>query len=408
MKKIKVGIVGLGSRGISLLRDVILRMDDVEVLGVCDVYADRAEAGAAMVREARGTSPACTTDYQDLLAMADIDAIVNTSAWQAHVPITLAAMRAGKAVGMEVGGAYSLADCWALVHAYEETGSTCMMLENCCYGRTELMVLNMVRQGLFGDVVHCAGGYHHDLRKEIAYGRENRHYRLLEYLNRNCDNYPTHELGPIAKLLDIHNGNRMLALNAFASKAAGMQAYVAAQKPDDEALRGRAFMQGDVVTTLIECAHGQTIALTLDTTLPRAYNRGFRVRGTRAAYEEETHSVFVDGVHNAYDFKWREQWGNADEYIRQYEHPIWDTYIQEGVRGGHEGIDWLVFRAFFESVMQGTEPPIDVYDTAAWMSISALSEQSIASGGARVAIPDFTNGRWMTKKPPLASPYNLR
>ena len=405
MKQVKLGIIGMGCRGNGLMQDAILHMDDVDVLCLCDVYEDRARAGADVVREAKGHTPAFVTDYHALLAMEEINTVIVASAWESHVPIAIAAMRAGKDVAMEVGGAYSLEDCWALVRTQEETGVACMMLENCCYGDTELMVLNMVRQGLFGDVVHCAGGYHHDLREEIAFGIENRHYRHRNYLNRNCENYPTHELGPIAKILNINNGNRMVTLSSFASKAAGMTPYLEAKKPEDA---GLSFMQGDVVTTVIKCARGETIVLTLDTTLPRAYSRGFRVRGTKAAYEDETKSVFLDGIHNEYDFKWREQWGNADAYAKEYEHPIWTNYNKEGVKKGHGGIDWLVLRAFFESVQNGTETPIDVYDTAAWMSISALSEASITCGSVPVAIPDFTGGRWTTVKPPIASKYNLR
>jgi len=408
LKTVKLGIIGLGERGRNLLDDVIMFMDDVEILAVCDAYEDRALAGAEAVRAGKSGAVLCTTDYRDILKMEEINAIAILSAWESHVPIALAAMRAGKAVAMEVGGAYSPEDCWALVRTQEETGAVCMMLENCCYGRTELMVTNMVRKGLFGEVVHCAGGYHHDLREQIAFGAENRHYRLRNYLNRNCDNYPTHELGPIAKLLDINNGNRMLTLSSFASKAAGMQAYLAEKKPEDTALNRTAFMQGDVVTTVIKCARGETIVLTLDTTLPRTYSRGFRVRGTKAAYEDENKSFFFDGEHHEFDFKWQEQWGNADKYREEHEHPLWTAYNKEGVKNGHGGIDYLVLRAFFECVQNGTEPPIDVYDTAAWMSVTALSEDSIAQGGAPLAMPDFTGGRWLCKKPPMDTRYNLR
>jgi hypothetical protein len=407
MNKINVGVIGLGLRGSMLLKGVILPIDYVEVLGVCDLYEDRTKKGFDAVVEAKGNEPLCTSDYRDLLDMPEIDAIVITSAWESHIQIAVEAMNAGKYVGMEVGGAYSIEDCWKLVHAYEKTKMPCMLMENCCYGRNELMVLNMVKQGLFGDIVHCAGGYHHDLREEIAFGNENRHYRLRNYLNRNCENYPTHELGPIAKVLNINKGNRMLTLNSVASKAAGLEEYIKQKKPNDAELLNAKFLQGDIVTTIIKCAHGETITLTLDTTLPRSYSRGFCVRGTKGAYEEQTHSIFLDDVHNKYDFDWRQQWGNADKYIEQYEHPIWKEYIKEGIRGGHDGMDWLVFNAFFESVANKTQTPIDVYDAAAWMSISVLSEQSIAGGGATVYIPDFTNGKWLQPQKKTDSKYSL-
>jgi hypothetical protein len=272
-----------------------------------------------------------------------------------------------------------------------------MFLENCCFGRRELMVLNMVEKGLFGKVVHCSGGYHHDLREEIAFGRENRHYRLRNYLTRNCENYPTHELGPIAKVLGINKGNRMVSLTATASKAEGLHDYVLRKKPDDEFLCNAQVNQGDVVTTVIKCANGETIVLTLDTTLPRFYSRAFTVRGTRGMYEEATDSVFLDnGEDSKYDWSWRaNKVGNAASYTDEYEHPIWKKYIEEGVQGGHDGMDYLEFKFFFDALRNDKPMPVDVYDAASWMVITTLSESSIANGSAPVEIPDFTEGKWL-------------
>ena len=162
--------------------------------------------------------------------MPEIDAVVIMASWESHLNLACDAMRAGKYTAVEVAGAYSVEDCWKLVRTHEETGVPCMMLENCCFGRDELMVLNMVRRGLFGEVVHCQGGYRHDLREEVSTGREMRHYRFRNYLYRNCENYPTHELGPIANVLDINRGNRMLTLVSVASKAAGLHEYLLREK----------------------------------------------------------------------------------------------------------------------------------------------------------------------------------
>ena len=396
-EQLKIGVVGLGGRGTSLLEAVMIPMEDISIIGVCDKYEDRRMHAAQMVKEKKGNEPLCTADYKEILALGELDALVVTTSWADHLQPAIDAMKAGKRVAMEVGGAYSLDQLWQLVHTSEETGIPCMMLENCCYGRDELMVRNMVEQGVFGEIVHCQGGYHHDLRHEISFGRENRHYRLDNYKNRNCENYPTHELGPIAKVLKINHGNRMVSLSSVASKSRGLNDYLKREKGDEYDITNYPFAQGDVVTTTIRCAHGETIVLTLDTTLPRAYSRGFHIQGTRAMYMEDNRSLFIDGVHNQYDFCWKDQWNNVEEYRDQYEHPIWKQYRAEGIKGGHDGMDWLVFRAFFESVMKDEEPPIDVYDTAAWMCISALSENSIAMGGLPVAIPDFTNGKWITR-----------
>ena len=395
MEQIKIGYVGLGGRGHNLLKEIVLPQKEL-VTAVCDPYEDRAEKGADMVVEAGQERPKVYTDYRDVMKDENVNTVIIASAWESHVEIAIAAMKAGKAVAMEVGGAYTLQQCYDLVNTYEETGTPFMFLENCCFGRREMMVLNMVQQGLLGEVVHCSGGYHHDLRSEVAYGREKRHYRLRNYLNRNCENYPTHELGPIAKVLKINRGNRMMTLSSTASKAAGLQEYVRQNKPDDEFLQGKTFAQGDVVTTVIKCAKGETIVLTLDTTLPRYYSRGFTVRGTKGMYEEVTDSVFMDiESDREYDYNWRNNCiGNAEKYQEEYDHPVWKNYLKEGIQGGHDGMDWLEFKVFFESLRSGAPMPLDVYDGVSWMAVTALSEMSIARGGAVVDVPDFTNGKW--------------
>ena len=395
MKEIKIGFIGLGGRGYGLMACDVLGQGE-QITAVCDVYEDRAQKGADAVEKAGQKRPAVYVDYRDVIKDENVNTIIITTAWESHVEIALAAMYAGKAVAVEVGGAYELKHCFDLVEAYEKTGTPFMFLENCCFGRREMMVLNMVKKGLFGEVVHCAGGYQHDLRDEISFGRENRHYRLRNYLSRNCENYPTHDLGPIAKVLDINHGNRMLTLSSTASKAAGLRDFIKENKPDDEFLKGQTFAQGDVVTTVIKCARGETIVLTLDTTLPRYYSRNFTVRGTKAMYEEVTDSVFLDRKEdNDHDFDWLHHCvGSAKSYEEEWDHPVWKKYIEDGVKGGHDGMDWLEFEIFFRCLREETPMPVDVYDAASWMAVTALSEMSIAKGGAVVDVPDFTGGKW--------------
>jgi hypothetical protein len=404
--QINIGVIGLGGRGYGLLH-TILNLEGIVVKAVCDNYGDRQQRAVKFVEEKAGNTPISTGNYKDILAMDEVEAVIVSSSWADHIHIAIDAMKAGKYVGVEVGGAYSIDECWELVRTYEETGVPCMMLENCCYGREELMVLNMVKKGILGEIVHCEGGYRHDLRDEIAHGRENRHYRLVNYMNRNCDNYPTHQLGPIAKILNINRGNRMLSLVSIASKARGLNEFIKKVDGEESDLANYHFTQGDVVTTIIKCAHGETITLTLDTTLPRFYSRGFVVQGTKGMYQEDNHSIFLDELHGVGDeFSWKKNWNNADVLREEYDHPIWKNYNPDE-NAGHGGMDDLVLSAFFDSVRRKVKPPIDVYDMAAWMSITALSEQSISMGGAPVAIPDFTNGRWINREPGHVGTYSL-
>lgn len=405
-KTVNIGFIGLGGRGYGLLADVLLPMHEegVNITAVCDKYEDRIENAARLVEEKSGIKPYTSADYRDIIAHKDVEAVIIASAWESHIEISIAAMKACKPVATEVGGAYDITDCWRLVDAYEQTGIHCMMLENCCYGEVELMVLNMVRKGMLGDIVHCEGGYMHDLRAEVANGRENRHYRLRNYANRCCENYPTHELGPIAKVLDINNGNRFLTLTSTASCAKGLHEFIVETKGENDPLAKLQFAQGDVVTTVIKCAGGQTVTLTLDTTLPRAYSRHFTVRGTKGLYSEDNNCFFFDKEHHEYEWDSKPIWNNFDNYKEENIHQLWKDYDP---KGGHGGMDWLVFSAFIDSVKNGTRPPIDTYDTATLMCISALSEQSIAKGSMPVDIPDFTRGKWYMRDDIADGEYNL-
>ena len=395
MENIKIGWIGLGQRGLSLLENVVLAQKEC-VTAVCDVYSDRCAKGADAVEKACGIRPAEYSDYKGVISNNNVNVVIICTAWESHTEIAVAAMNAKKAVAMEVGGAYSLEQCCLLTDTYEKTGVPFMFLENCCFGRREMMALHMAQKSLFGEIVHCEGCYAHDLRHEISFGKENRHYRLRNYLTRNCENYPTHDLGPIAKILKINHGNRFLSLASFSSKSAGLHNYIKKNKPEDNMLKNAKFAQGDIITTVIQCANGETIILKLDTTLPRYYSRGFTVRGTNGMYEEATDSVFLDIAEDiSHDFDWRETCGgNAEKYQEQWDHPVWKQYIKEGVQGTHDGMDWLEFKLFFKALRNNEPMPVDVYDATSWMAVTVLSEMSISMGGAVVNFPDFTNGKW--------------
>lgn len=400
-KTVRLGVIGLGGRGMSQT-DTLLQMPDVEIVAVCDVYDDRVQKGQDLVFEKRGVRPDGETDYKKVLARPDIDAICVFTSWETHIDICVQAMRAGKKVATEVGGANSVDECWKLVRAKEETGIECMMLENCCYGKEEMTLLNMIRQGVFGTLVHCQGGYEHDLRDEIGNGDINRHYRQRHFLHRNGELYPTHELGPIAEYLNINRGNRMVSLCAMSSKAAGLHAWLQEHRPDSELVNAQV-NQGDIVTTMISCANGETILLTHDCTLPRPYSRGGRIQGTKGIWMEDNRSIYIDGRSPVEPGYWTHRWEKDEAYMEEYKHPLWQAYEEFGLRGGHGGMDYLVLRAFVESVQKNECPPIDTYDTASWMAITALTEQSIAMGGAPVPVPDFTEGRWLQKRESFAT-----
>lgn len=400
MKQFNVVVCGTGCRGATMAQNVICGIDGVRIVGVCDLYEDKAQKCADKINEKVGYRPAVYTDVETMLNELKPDIAYVATSWETHIEVAIQTMEHGIATAMEVGGASSEEECRALIEAKERTGVPFMFMENCCYNRDELLALSLVRNGVLGRVVYCHGAYGHDLRKEVAYGDINRHYRLKHYSNRNCENYPTHELGPIARMLNINRGNRMVSLVARSSAAISLHEYVQ-DKPELEYLHDREFKQGDVVDTLITCENGEMISLRLDTMLPRTYSRELTICGTKGRYCQDTNSVFMDGLKENFDIIMGTKTflDNATEYYPEHLPDFWLNVTEETKKKGHGGMDYFLFSAFVNALRNGEDMPIDVYDAAAWMCITYLSEKSIAMGGAPVEIPDFTNGAYKTREP---------
>ncbi len=401
-KTVNIAVIGPGHRGVYLL-ETLRNMDDVRIVAVCDERIDHANEVAQQCVDAGCERPFVTADYHDVLKMDSVDGVIVATSWETHIPITLDCMRAGKYVGFEVAGSSSIHEMWQLVDTYEKTGTPAMLLENCCYGETEMSLMNMVRQGLFGEVVSVECGYRHCLRDGAAKGVAEGRFRSLHNLLRNGDLYPTHGVGPMAKLLGINHGNRFLTISSTASKSCSREEWLRNNLPADNPVRDTRFNQGDVVTSLIRCAGGELLTVVHDTSLPRPYSRGGTVQGTHGIWTEDGKHIYIENVSPEND-----TWEPDAPYIEKYRHPLWKKFIDSGVDvGGHGGMDYFVLRAFVEAIQNGTNTPIDVYDAATWLCITTLSEESIAQGGAPVMFPDFTNGKYIYPAPNTGSDYDL-
>lgn len=404
MSKLKIGLIGLGQRGaaygmadgsIGLLGN-ILNNSDVLVTALCDSREERINFAAEKVIAAGQKKPLLTTDYKEVLS-GGVDAVIVCTSWASHVEVALEAMKTGIAVGIEVGGTHDLDDMKKLVATYEKTKTPFMFLENCCYNKDELLVTSLARNGKLGEICYCHGAYCHDLRNEITeVGLKRGHYRLEEYKNHNCENYPTHELGPIVKLLGITRGNKFTRLTAMASKSRGLDEYINSHD-EVSALKGVKFRQGDVVTTAIECENGELITLKLDTTLPRLYDREITVSGTKGYYNQTLRSVVLDGDRFDHEKNVIQDSLNSQDDYDDYLPDDWKTITEEQLKTGHGGMDFVMLKHFFIAVKNKEEMPIDVYEACAMMCVTALSEESIKKGGAPVEVPDFTNGAYKTR-----------
>lgn len=415
---VKVGFIGVGNRG-RLHMEEMLKRKDVEIIAVADPDSSSIGKALSLVRKYGQKEPLVfgkgNHDYKNLLNREDIDAVFIASPWEWHLPQSILAMESGKAVALEVAGAIKLQDCWDFVNTYEKTSSPIMILENVCYRRDIMAVLNMVRQNRFGELLHLQGGYQHDLRaqlfntspeccKGVEFGEKgvgSSHWRTAYYEHTNAEIYPTHQLGPIAVMTDINRGNRLTTLTSMASKARGMNRYVA-NNPDggpNHPNAKRRFKLGDIVTTSIQTQNGETIVLTHDTNSPRPYNLGFKVQGTNGLWQEFQEGQFDQGMIYFEDRSPAHSWENPKKYMEENDHPLWKKFAREAEGSGHGGMDFFVDNAFIECIKRKIDFPLDVYDLATWRSITPLSASSIATGGQLVKVPDFTRGKWKTRKP---------
>ncbi len=411
LEKLRVAVLGTGFRGQSHL-DLLLRRDDCVVTAIADI--DQRMIGMTKEMFAKAGAPAPVVydrgpeDYLRLLDTEDLDAVMIATPWRWHTPMAVAAMHKGRYVGVEVRGAFSLDECWELVRTHEATGSQLFFLENVCYRRDVMAVLNMVRRGLFGELLHLEGGYQHDLRNVkfndgveaygggVEFGPKAFHearWRTAHSVLRNGDLYPTHGVGPVANYININRGNRFVGLTSMASKARGLHEYVVNHPkggPDHPNAKVE-FKLGDKVTTLLSTVNGETVVLHHDTNLPRPYSLGFRVQGTKGLWMDVNESLHIEGTTEAH------RWAAAAPFLEKYDHPLWQRMAARAEGAGHGGMDFFLVNAFVEAAKTNAVAPIDVYDAATWLAITPLSEQSVAQGGTLQAFPDFTNGKWMDR-----------
>jgi predicted dehydrogenase len=410
-EKVRLGIIGVGLRGQGHL-ELALARPDVEVVAICDIQQRMVDLCLPLIEKSGKRKPQIilegTQGYKKLLDNKDIDAVIIATPWEWHTVMCLDAMNAKKQVGCEVITGTTIEECWQLVDTSEKTGMHLMMLENVCYRRDVMAVMNMVRQNIFGELIHLQGGYQHDLR-EVKFndgkkpygggaefgekGFSEAQWRTQHSVDRNGDLYPTHGIGPIAMMTNINRGNRFTQLVSYATKARGLHEHIIKVGGENHPNAKVKFKLGDVVTTMIETANQETILLQHDTNLPRPYSIGFRVQGTNGIWMDVNKSIYIEGKSEK-----PHRWEDAQKWLEQHDHPLWKKYGNDAAGAGHGGMDWFVLNAFIESVKRKMPPPQDVYDAVTWSAITPLSETSIKQKGASVRFPDFTRGKWEERK----------
>ncbi len=415
MKTVRVAVVGVGARGRAALRR-ISGLPGTVITGICDLFEDRVDTERKWLAARKKPLPKITAfgpeGYKRVCASSDVDVIYNVTPWHLHEPIAVCAMKNGKVALNEVPGALTVDGCWNLVETSERTGMPCMMLENCCYGEEEMLMLNMAKQGLFGEITHCEAAYIHDQRA-LQYDCDRYHtvdghpnpikagrpgWTLDYYSKYRGNHYPTHGLGPVAKYLDINRGDAFDFLVSLESKAAGYEFYAKERYKDWR--RDVKVASGDMNQALIRTKLGKSVLLQLSTGVPRPYSRLNLLSGTRgmAMGFPELGIALEDSAGD----------GKAHKFIdpvrlaairEKYRHPIWKKagVIAKKV-GGHGGMDFIMDLRWSYCLQCGLPLDTDVYDLAAWSSMVELTRKSVESGSRPVDCIDFTRGSWRTAK----------
>src|SRR5688500_14315303 len=393
MQLVRIGYVGVGGMGSAHVRN-LLKIPGCRITAVCDINPARTAGAVKTITEAGHPAPAVydrgPRDFERLCAQEDLELVYNATPWEWHVPICLSAMKHGKHAAVEVPAAMTVDDCWALVEAAEKTRRHCVMMENCNYGRMEMLAFHMVRKGLFGEIVHAEGGYLHDLR-EIKFSKTGEGLWRRAWSSKvNGNLYPTHGLGPVANCMDINRGDRFDYLVSMSGPSRGLQDWAREHFPADAPERRERFVLGDVNTSLIKTARGRTIVVQHCTNLPRPYSRIHTVQGTTGMFQGYPNRLYIEGRGEPH------RWIDAATVRAEFDHPLWAAIEARAAGAGHGGMDYIEDYRLIQCLRAGQPTDMTVYDAAALSAVVDLSVRSTSQRSRAVEFPDFARGRWRT------------
>ena len=403
LDKVKVAIIGVGARG-SGHASQLATIEGVDFVGICDLVEERAKKAADGVTKKGHTPKVFSGDenaWQKMLAEVRPDAVFIATPWPLHAPMCIGAMKAGAHAFSEVPIAYTIDEMWDIVDTSEATGRHCMMMENVNYGPEELTYLNMVRQGVLGELLHGEAAYLHPLCGQMENGDSTGSWRTFQYAKRNGNLYPTHGLGPVAQYMSLaRTEDNFARLVSFSTPAKGRNLYAQkSSKLSNPEFKNLDFKGGDLNTSIIKTVLGRTIMVQWDETTPRPYTRHNLIMGTNGVLAGFPNRMSIQGVTKSHGQGWAEndEW---EAIAAKYEHPYFKRMGELGKKmGGHGGMDFLMLYRIIECLRLGQALDQNVYEGCFWSAVGPLSEKSVKEDGMPQPFPDFTRGNWKTTKP---------
>ncbi len=403
MARVRVGMLGVGARGTAAVRRLV-KIDGVEITAVCDLVPERVARAKKMVADAKGRVPAGSVGAEGWKAIcdsADVDVIYNCTSWDWHLKPCIRAMRAGKVALVEVPGTLKVDECWEFVETCEETRVPCMMLENCCYGEDEMLMLNLAQKGVLGDIVHGEGGYVH-YGAEYMYPKTDAEpptWRLREKAGHTGNAYPTHGLGPVALAMNINRGDRFDYMVSVGSRGHSLQDFARRKFGADSKFGNYRIAYNDINTSIIKTAIGNTVMVQLNCANPRPYTRMGLLVGTKGICGTYPARAALERAPGVVGKTWMDEREFA-ALREKYTHPLWKKQGELAKKvGGHGGMDFMMDLRWVHCLRNGLPLDMDVYDLASWSAICELSEKSTFRRGETMDFPDFTRGGWRNVRP---------
>ena len=400
--KVKVGLIGIGNRGKTLIQmfDWLIENEKAEIVALCDLDGKNIDYALNHLKDKQSLIPKTyangENDWENVAKLEEVDLLLIATPWEWHTPMAIFGMENGKHVASEVPIAYTLEDCVKIVQTAEQTSKHCIMIENCCYNREELWIMNMIQEGVFGELTHAECAYNHDLRAFLLHETYYKNqWRMKHHTERNGNFYTTHGIGPVSFYMDIGRGDTFKYLTSMSSKEQSLSAAVKKTNSNFPSVKC-----GDVNTSLIKTENGKSIMLQFDVHTGRPYSRINQLVGTKAVHEGYPSRLYIDGEELEF---WGHRWLSEEDYLtysKKYEHPMMSKLkkISESFKQGHGGMDFIMIYRLISCLNKGIPLDINVYDSVMWSAITPLSELSVSLDSQPIAFPDFTGGNWKEKR----------
>ena len=377
-RKLRVGLLGIGGRA-RFFTDVVKNYPHTELAAVCD---NNPQAMARSVEEKNIHDVAQYTDFKDMLDDAGLDLVLACTPVEYHCEHTIMALEKGVNVMGEVPVAANMDQARQMVQAVRKAKAKYFFGENECFAKPVLIVKEMIKAGLLGDIHYAEGEYLHDSKKLGEYTP----WRYETLLGIKGITYGTHSLGPILSWLDWDRVKKVMC-------AGGGSRFV---KPDKTP-----YVMDSTTVMLCKTEKDVLIKIKNDFVSPRPSIMQFVLQGTKGAFESKR------GIPDSKDYIWiQDIVGSTEERPRSF-HDNADTWLPLSVfearylpqlfkewvwyaknYGAHDGADAFEFISIVNSILNDVEPYVDIHRGLDMTLPGIMSKTSMENNGEWVDVPD--------------------